>query len=226
MLQLDSPAAISTPATPPPAALGSFYARHAKRWFDAAVALLGILLLAPILIALSLGVLVSSGFPIFFRQERTGLRGSAFRIWKFRSMRNAPAGAGPLVTASGDSRVTPFGRWLRRTKCDELPQLFNVLFGEMSLVGPRPEVPLYTRDYSPAQRRVFLVRPGITGPTATTFISEEELLASQPDKDAYYRDVLLPAKLAGDLEYIRSLAFNTDLKLIANTVSRLLLKSS
>jgi len=226
MLQLDSPAAHSTPSAPPPPALRSFYARHAKRWFDAVVALLALLILAPVLVALSLGVLLSSGLPVFFRQERTGLRGSSFRIWKFRSMRNSTSAPGPLVTASGDSRVTPFGRWLRRTKCDELPQLFNVLFGEMSLVGPRPEVPLYTREFTSDQRRVFLVRPGITGPTATTFISEEDLLASQPDKDAYYRNVLLPAKLAGDLEYIRSLAFNTDLKLIANTVSRLLLKSS
>jgi lipopolysaccharide/colanic/teichoic acid biosynthesis glycosyltransferase len=140
-------------------------------------------------------------------------------------MTNSTAGAGALLTASGDSRVTPFGRWLRSTKCDELPQLFNVITGDMSLVGPRPEVPRYTEKYSAHQLEVLGVRPGITGPTANEYISEEELLATAPDKEEFYLSVLLPAKLESDLRYTRNISFNTDLKLIANTVMRLLLKS-
>lgn len=130
----------------------------------------------------------------------------------------------PLVTASGDARVTNLGRWLRKTKCDELPQLINVLRGEMSLVGPRPEVPLYTENYNEEQKQVLSIRPGVTGPSSNLYISEEELLATQPDREAFYLSVLLPAKLNVDLAYCRAVTFNTDLKLIANTVTNLLLK--
>jgi len=130
----------------------------------------------------------------------------------------------PLLTAAGDDRVTPLGLWLRKSKFDELPQLINVLKGEMSLVGPRPEVPLYTQLYNAEQKEVLSVRPGVTGPSSNRYISEEELLASQPDKEAYYLTVLLPAKVEVDLAYCRALTFNTDLKLIANTFTNLLLK--
>lgn len=133
--------------------------------------------------------------------------------------------SGKLLTAAGDARVTPFGRWLRKTKCDELPQLINVLLGEMSLVGPRPEVPLYTSAYTSSQKEILTFRPGITGPSSNLYISEEDLLAAQPDMESYYRDVLLPAKLNTDLAYCRQLTFNTDLKLIANTLTNLLFQS-
>jgi lipopolysaccharide/colanic/teichoic acid biosynthesis glycosyltransferase len=203
----------------------SFYVHIGKRLFDTACALLGLLLLLPFLAIIAILVRWSGG-PIFFRQIRTGRYGTPFRVWKFRSMSVHKSGEGGLLTASGDVRVTPLGRWLRRTKIDELPQLFNVLAGEMSLVGPRPEVPRYTDKYTPEQRHVFSLRPGITGPASNAFISEEELLARQPDKEAYYLSVLLPAKLEGDLSYCRNLSFNKDLKLIANTFTSLLMKWS
>ena len=203
----------------------SFYARTGKRWLDAVCAFLGIVLLAPVFSLLAILVLVTSGWPIFFRQERTGLAGESFRICKFRSMTGKSGRTGDLLTAAGDARVTAFGTWLRRTKCDELPQLFNVLAGHMSLVGPRPEVPLYTQTFTTRQRATLQVRPGITGPAAMNYIAEEKLLAEQQDKEAFYLNVLLPAKLECDLRYLESIAFNTDLKLIANTCTRLLMKS-
>jgi lipopolysaccharide/colanic/teichoic acid biosynthesis glycosyltransferase len=205
--------------------MNSFYARTGKRWLDTACAFLGIVLLAPVFVLLAAFVLVTSGWPIFFSQERTGLGGKSFRICKFRTMTGKPAQKADLLTAAGDARVTTFGRWLRRTKCDELPQLFNVLAGDMSLVGPRPEVPLYTQTFTTRQRAILQVRPGITGPAAIRYIAEEKLLLEQQDKEAFYLKVLLPAKLECDLRYLQSIAFNTDLKLIANTFARLLMKS-
>ncbi|HEY4977937.1 MAG TPA: sugar transferase [Candidatus Acidoferrum sp.] len=202
----------------------SFYIRFGKRWFDVVCSFLGLLLLVPFLALLGILVWLSSGSPVFFRQVRTGCNGNPFRIWKFRSMRVRAEDQNPLLTAAGDDRVTPLGLWLRKSKFDELPQLINVLKGEMSLVGPRPEVPLYTQLYNAEQKEVLSVRPGVTGPSSNRYISEEELLASQPDKEAYYLTVLLPAKVEVDLAYCRALTFNTDLKLIANTFTNLLLK--
>jgi lipopolysaccharide/colanic/teichoic acid biosynthesis glycosyltransferase len=203
----------------------SFYLRSGKRWFDAICASVGIVLLAPILLVLGLLVLLTSGWPILFCQERTGLNGRTFFICKFRTMTRGKSAPETLLTSAADARITPFGKWLRRAKCDELPQLFNVLKGEMSLVGPRPEVPYFTQQFTARQRDVLKVRPGITGPAATEFIAEEQLLAAQPDQEAFYLSVLLPAKLERDLLYAETIAFNTDLKLIANTFVRLLVKS-
>jgi lipopolysaccharide/colanic/teichoic acid biosynthesis glycosyltransferase len=205
----------------------SLYRRTGKRWVDALCAFFGIVLLTPVLFALGLLVLLTSGWPILFRQERTGRNGKPFCICKFRTMTNRQgATTETLLTAAGDARVTAFGKWLRRTKCDELPQLWNVLTGDMSLVGPRPEVPYFTQKFTPRQLDVLKVRPGITGPAANAFIAEEKLLAGQADKEEFYLGILLPAKLESDLRYAESIAFNTDLKLIANTFARLLMKSS
>ena len=204
----------------------SFYARAGKRSFDVCCALLGVVLLAPVFLFIALLVLTTSGRPIIFRQERVGRYGKSFFICKFRTMANVPSsGDESLLTASGDTRVTRLGRWLRRTKCDELPQIWNVLRGDMSLVGPRPEVPYFTGKFTPRQRAVLEVRPGITGPAATHYIAEEQLLASHPDKELFYVNELLPAKLEKDLRYAEHVSFNTDLKLIANTFLRLLMKS-
>jgi lipopolysaccharide/colanic/teichoic acid biosynthesis glycosyltransferase len=203
----------------------SFYVRTGKRWFDAVAAFVGIVLLAPIFLVLGLLVLFTSGWPIVFRQERTGLNGRMFLICKFRTMTNGQSATETPLTSATDARITPFGKWLRRAKCDELPQLFNVLKGEMSMVGPRPEVPYFTQKFTTRQCDVLKVRPGITGPAATEYISEEQLLAAQPNQEAFYLSVLLPAKLEKDLLYAEGIAFNTDLKLIANTLVRLLVKS-
>src|SRR5262245_50486763 len=203
----------------------SFYSRTGKRWFDLACAATSLTLLAPFLLIITVVVLVSSGWPVFFRQKRTGFGGRLFWIWKFRTMTVSSDKSVSFVTAANDVRITPFGRWLRRCKFDELPQLFNVLKGEMSLVGPRPEVPFYTRNYSPAQRAVLQARPGITSPAANEYICEEALLAQAPDKEHFYLSVLLPRKIESDLAYIGDISFDRDLKLIANTFLRLLVKS-
>ncbi|GAC1681690.1 MAG: hypothetical protein PVS2B2_20520 [Candidatus Acidiferrum sp.] len=127
----------------------------------------------------------------------------------------------PVVTASGDTRVTTVGRWLRKSKIDELPQLINVVFGEMSLVGPRPEVPRYIASYTDMQKSVFLVRPGVTGPTANAYIREEELLAGQLDRESFYLQVLLPSKLEIDLVYCKNISFLQDLKLMFTTFAKI-----
>jgi len=137
-------------------------------------------------------------------------------------MRAAGENVGDLITARGDSRITRVGKWLRRTKVDELPQLLNVLRGDMSLVGPRPEVPKYTELYTPEQRCVLAMRPGITGPAAIAYADEEEILSRQDDRERYYVAVLVPAKLETDLSYCRNISFRGDAALILGTFGRLL----
>jgi lipopolysaccharide/colanic/teichoic acid biosynthesis glycosyltransferase len=187
-----------------------------KRGLDVAVSSGGILLLAPLLAGLAVAVRCTSPGPVLFRQQRVGRRGRLFSLYKFRSMRAALGG--PSITAAGDSRITPVGRWLRRWKLDELPQLVNVLRGDMSLIGPRPEVPHYVRLYDDEQRQVLSVRPGITGPTQIRFRDEERLLASQPDPESYYVTTLMPAKLALDLAYVNSRTLAGDLRLLLHTL--------
>jgi lipopolysaccharide/colanic/teichoic acid biosynthesis glycosyltransferase len=187
-----------------------------QRLADLLLAAPGIALLAPMMIVVAAAVRASSPGPVLFRQERIGRGGAPFSLFKFRTMRCDAAG--PSITAAGDRRVTVVGRWLRRWKLDELPQLFNVLRGEMSLVGPRPEVAKYVRLYTPEQRQVLSVRPGITGPSQIRFRDEERLLAQQRDPEQYYVDTLMPAKLALDLDYVRQASLTTDLHLLVITL--------
>jgi lipopolysaccharide/colanic/teichoic acid biosynthesis glycosyltransferase len=197
----------------------TFYARFGKRFFDASFSLFGLLLLSPLLALIAAAVKLTSPGPALFSQARTGLAGKPFPILKFRTMRVSAPNSGPLLTAAGDPRITPLGRWLRRTKVDELPQLFNVLAGHMSLVGPRPEVPRYTALYSPPQRKVFLARPGITGPSI--ILNEEQLMAAQPDKEQFYLAAILPAKLRVDLAYCANIRFSADIRCLFLTFARL-----
>lgn len=191
-----------------------------KRAFDIAVSLVGLVLLAPLLALLALAVRLDSPGPALFRQERVGRHGRTFRIAKFRTMR---PGAGPLVTAGGDPRVTRLGARLRHWKLDELPQLWNVLRGDMSLVGPRPEVPRYVAHYPADLRgRVLSVRPGITDPAAVRFRHEEALLAAAPDPERCYLEEILPAKLALYADYVAHRSFAADLGVLAATVRVLL----
>lgn len=188
-----------------------------KRAFDISASALGLVLLSPVLLLIGLAVKLSDGGPAFYRQERVGWHGRPFRIWKFRTMRTGADKSGPSVTRRGDPRITAVGRWLRQTKLDELPQLFNVLAGEMSLVGPRPEVPKYVALYSPEQRRVLELRPGITDLASVEFRNEEELLAAAADAESFYRSVCIPRKIQLNLEYAQRASFGSDLKLIAET---------
>lgn len=199
----------------------SFYSQTGKRWFDFASAGIGMVLISPLLIPVALAVKLTSKGPVFFRQVRTGRLGRPFRIFKFRSMRTSTQ-SGSKLTASGDPRITPVGRLIRAAKIDELPQLLNVMMGEMSLVGPRPEVPQFTAHYTEEQRTVLLLRPGITGPSASVY--EEELLATAEDAEKFYLATVLPAKLAIDLDYSEQITFSNDLHILLQTFAKLLKK--
>jgi lipopolysaccharide/colanic/teichoic acid biosynthesis glycosyltransferase len=196
--------------------------RASKRAFDLAASTLGLLLLALPLLLLGLCVRLSSPGPALFRQWRVGRNGRRFRILKLRTMVVDASAQGPAVTADGDPRVTPLGRLLRRTKLDELPQLVNVWLGDMSLVGPRPEVPRYLPLYSLTDRLVVLsVRPGITDPASLRLRNEEQLLARFADRERAYAEVLLPLKLDLARDYVAGQSFSGDLALIIKTLARL-----
>lgn len=202
---------------------GGLYSRAGKRLFDIVFAATGLAITSPLFLFCAIAVPVLSRGPVFFRQARIGQFGLPFRIFKFRSMVQNREGLG--ITAAGDPRVTRFGKWLRRTKIDEIPQLLNVLRGDMSFVGPRPEVPEYVATYSSLQRRVLQMKPGITGLAALRFVDEEQVIGHSSDPDAFYRTVLLPHKLELELPYCRNVTFWRDAKLIALTVKHLLFRS-
>jgi lipopolysaccharide/colanic/teichoic acid biosynthesis glycosyltransferase len=192
----------------------------ARRGMDIALSALVLLLCAPLLLTLAILVKLTSPGPALFRQQRVGRNGHPFRLLKFRSMRIG--GGGPSVTADGDNRITPIGRILRRTKLDELPQFLNVLRGEMSLVGPRPEVAEYVAHYTEEQREVLSVRPGITGPTQLAYRREEEMLKGKEDVVAFYLQEILPAKLAMDLAYVRRRTVWGDIGLLFQTALQMI----
>lgn len=187
-----------------------------KRAFDIVCAALGLLVLSPVLLLCALLVGLTSPGGVLFRQERVGKDGVPFTIYKFRSMRKDNAGL--KISTSSDSRITPVGRVLRKTKLDELPQLWNVLKGDMSFVGPRPEVREYTDLYTPEQRQVLLVRPGITGLASIRYRNENDLLSASTDPNRTYIEEVMPAKLALDLEYIPRACVSYDIKLILETL--------
>lgn len=187
-----------------------------KRLFDMVCAALGLLVLSPVLLVCALLVGLTSPGGVLFRQERIGKDGVPFTIYKFRSMRKDNAGL--KISTSRDTRITPVGRVLRKTKLDELPQLWNVLKGDMSFVGPRPEVREYTDLYTPEQRQVLMVRPGITGLASIRYRNENELLTASSDPNRTYIDEVMPAKLALDLKYIPRACVSYDIKLIWETL--------
>jgi len=199
----------------------SFYLQCGKRAFDLVSAMTGVLFLFPLLAVVGLAVRLTSKGPAVFRQVRVGRYGKPFELLKFRSLRQG-AEKGPQLTAEGDPRITPLGLWLRRTKMDELPQLWNVIRGDMSLVGPRPEVPRFVARYTKRQQEVFQERPGITGPEINIY--EEELLAHQRDTEQFYLRTILPAKLKHDLAYVSHIQFSSDLGVLWQTFKKLLIR--
>ena len=186
-----------------------------KRAFDILCSFLGLTVLSPVLLVVSVLVAVTSPGGVFFRQERVGKDGKPFRLFKFRSMRKDNAGL--KITTGNDSRITPVGRFLRKSKIDELPQLINVLVGDMSFVGPRPEVADYVNLYTPYQRQVLLVRPGITGLASIRFRNENDLLTASDDPNRTYVEQIMPRKIDLDLEYIPHASVFYDIKLIFQT---------
>src|SRR6218665_178408 len=176
----------------------------AKRMLDLLGSALGLLLISPLLLVVALWVKLDSPGPVMFRQERVGLRGRSFLIHKFRTMRADAPALGPQITIGKDARITRSGQFLRRTKLDELPQLWDVLRGAMSLVGPRPEVPRYVALYPEDMRRLLLsVRPGITDLASLQYRDESSVLAQSADPERAYVEQVLPAKLALSARYVR-----------------------
>lgn len=177
-----------------------------------------LLLCVPFVIVCALIVLTSRGWPVY-RQKRVGREGRLFKICKFRTMHVGADRQGPSVTSADDARVTAIGRRLRDYKLDELPQFVNVLLGDMSLVGPRPQVPHFVEHFDSALRHVVLaVRPGITGPTTLHFRHEEDLLADKPNREAYYIQQILPTKLAMDVHYVQNRSLGEDLRVLVETI--------
>ncbi len=195
----------------------------AKRLFDITLSLLALVLLCPLLLAVALWVRLDSQGPVLFRQQRVGRGGRPFAILKFRTMQVNAEAAGLQITVGQDPRITRAGRWLRRSKLDELPQLLNVLRGEMSMVGPRPEVPRYVALYPADQRATVLsVRPGITDLASLAFRDESTLLARSADPERTYVEEILPIKLRHACDYVAQRSLWLDLRIIARTALALL----
>jgi lipopolysaccharide/colanic/teichoic acid biosynthesis glycosyltransferase len=193
-----------------------------KRLFDLLGASVALLLASPLMLLTALAIKLDSAGPVFFRQQRVGHGGRLFRVHKFRTMvADAPA-RGPALTVGDDARITRVGRWLRHSKLDELPQLLDVLAGDMSLVGPRPEVPRYVALY-PADLRdkVLSLKPGITDPVSLDFADESTLLTRAADPEREYVDVILPRKLRASVLYAEHATLATDLSVLLRTLGLL-----
>jgi lipopolysaccharide/colanic/teichoic acid biosynthesis glycosyltransferase len=185
---------------------------------DLAASALGLFFLSPFFAFVAGSIWCSSRGPVFFRQIRVGRNGQPFQIIKFRSM-NADGSKLPAgITASSDPRITAAGRIFRHYKIDELPQLWNVLCGDMSLVGPRPELSKYVKHYSNEQRRVLSVRPGITDPASLAYRNEEEILSGCKDPESYYLTAILPDKVSQNLAYLKDVTLTGDLRIIFLTI--------
>lgn len=188
-----------------------------KRLFDIVASGLGLIVLSPLFLILAIWIKLDSKGPVFYRQVRVGFKNKDFRIFKFRSMR-VGADKGSLVTIGGrDPRVTKSGYWIRKFKLDELPQLINVFIGDMSLVGPRPEVRHYVDYWTPEQMHVLDVRPGITDPASIKFRNENELMEQAEDPEKFYIEVIMQEKIKLYLEYVEKHSFFYDLGLIFKT---------
>jgi len=192
-----------------------------KRLFDIFFSLIGLLLLFPLFIAVAILIKIDSPGPVFFKQQRMGKNLVPFLIYKFRTMARDASQKGLGITIGGDTRVTRMGRLLRKSKIDEFPQLINVLKGDMSIVGPRPELETYVELYKNDYKDILCVRPGITDISSVTFRDEESILKDKNDPENYYRYVVLPAKINLSREYIERSSFFYDLKLIFVTFYRL-----
>lgn len=189
-----------------------------KRTFDIIVSTLVFLFLSPLFLIGSILAKTQSSGPIFYKAKRVGIGGSIFIMYKFRTMVENADKIGIGLTTHKDSRVTPVGRFLRFTKLDELPNFINVIKGDMSLIGPRPESPYYVQYYTETEKQVLLVKPGITGPSQIANRNEEEKLAEQSDPENFYITELMPQKLAIDLQYVATQCFISDLRWFLKTL--------
>jgi lipopolysaccharide/colanic/teichoic acid biosynthesis glycosyltransferase len=195
-----------------------------KRIFDILFSFFGLLLLLPLFAVISLLIIFNSPGGIFYLQIRVGKNNKDFKLFKFRTMKTDSDKKGLLTVGNADSRITRTGLWLRKYKLDELPQLFNVLLGDMSLVGPRPEVRKYVDMYSPEQLKVLSVKPGITDNASIEYADENELLSKQPEPEKFYIREVMPAKLKINLEYISNQSVAEDFRIILKTFFRIFKK--
>lgn len=191
------------------------------RFLDLLISILGILILSPLLIYIAIRVKLDSKGNIFYKQKRVGVNGNEFYLYKFRTMCAGADKKDLLTYGCTDARITKFGGWLRKYKLDELPQLFNVFLGEMSIVGPRPEVPKYVSLYNTEQREILKVRPGITDIASIKFISENDLLARQPEPEQYYIKHIMPEKIRLNTVFITDPTVSNYFRIIAMTIKKI-----
>lgn len=197
------------------------YQKFIKRLLDFSLSFIGLIFLIPVFLIIAFLVKKEDGGSVFFRQTRVGQNGKLFKIYKFRTMVEDTEKLGALVTREKDPRITKIGKLLRKYKLDELPQLINVLKGEMSLVGPRPEVPKYVKLYKEKYEKILKVKPGITDFAAVEFIDEEKILNDAENPEEVYLKEILPIKIKYYEKYIREVGFLTDIKLIFKTIFRI-----
>ena len=198
--------------------------RNKKRVFDLFASVIGLILLSPFMLLISFFISIYDHGPVFYRAERTGRYGKPFRMFKFRSMVVDADKKGPSSASTTDSRITPFGKILRRYKLDELPQLFNVITGEMSIVGPRPEVKKFTDLYSEEEKAILSVKPGITDWASLWNSNEGELLEGSDDPDLTYMQLIRPEKIQLQLKYVNDCNFLVDLKILMLTLRKVLIR--
>lgn len=190
-----------------------------KRIFDIVVSFVGLVILSPLFLILAIAIARDSKGPVFFKQTRVGRNEVPFKIYKFRTMVEDAEARGMQLTVGDDSRITKVGTFLRKTKIDELPQLINVFKGEMSFVGPRPEVPKYVGLYTEDQRQVLMVRPGITDLASIEYRNESELLATADNPEKVYIEEVMPRKIELNKEYIRNMSLVSDMRIILKTIA-------
>lgn len=193
-----------------------------KRLMDIISSAMGLVFFAPLMILVAIGIKIDSEGPVFFRQERVGLNGKRFFIYKFRTMAENTELKGLQITGDNDERITRIGKYLRKYKIDEIPQLINVLKGEMSIVGPRPQVPKYVNMFKEQYDKILVVRPGITGYASLEYSNENELLGSCDDPEKFYIEDILPKKLDLNMRYIEEISLWTDIKVIIRTIIKIL----
>ena len=193
-----------------------------KRLFDILFSFIGLLVLLPFFLIFSVVIAIDSGFPVFYFQKRVGKSGNDFSLLKFRTMKKDASQHGLLTVGEKDPRITSSGYFLRKYKLDELPQLLNVLLGNMSLVGPRPEVRKYVEMYSAEQLKVLSVKPGITDYASIEYSDENAILANNENPEQLYIREIMPAKIKLNLRYIEDQGFFTDLKIIVKTIGKII----
>lgn len=202
----------------------SIYNRYIKRVIDLLIVIMAMLPLAPVYLVIAILIVIDDGFPVFYRAERGGYNGKTFKIFKFRSMVKNADKIGGGTTALNDSRITKVGAFLRKTKLDEIPQLFNILNGTMSLVGPRPELLRYTEQYEGEEKDILKVRPGITDYSSIEFINLDEIVGGE-NADEMYEKYVLKRKNELRVKYAHTVSFGTDLKLFWLTVFKTIQKA-